>query len=72
VSQPRIVPRVSGFDVLAELHAVPATRAIPVVIVSATDTPAPLPNVKCRMKKPVTAEALIANIERCLVDVSST
>jgi CheY-like chemotaxis protein len=62
-----MLPLLSGRDVRRELLAHPALRDIPVVAVSGTDTgdldPA---HYGCILRKPVTPEALIETVERCL------
>jgi two-component system cell cycle response regulator DivK len=61
------LPKVSGREVLGELEAQPHLRGIPVVIVTASADQPTNPNVKCHLRKPVTADTLISTIERCLI-----
>jgi DNA-binding response OmpR family regulator len=61
------LPQLAGRDVQQELKARPETQHIPIVIVSGTDTSGLNPNdFACILHKPVSAEELIAAIERCL------
>lgn len=61
------LPRLPGLDVQQELKARPETQHIPIVIVSGTDTSGLNPDdFACILHKPVSAEELIAAIERCL------
>ena len=72
-SKPRAVvldsglPRLAGLDVQQELKARPETQHIPIVIVSGTDTSGLNHNdFACILHKPVSAEELIAAVERCV------
>jgi CheY-like chemotaxis protein len=61
------LPRLGGRDVHRELQANPETRAIPVIVVTGTDT-SDLDEraFACVMRKPVDAETLQSEIEDCL------
>jgi two-component system response regulator MprA len=61
------LPRLAGLDVQQELKPRPDTQQIPIVIVSGTDTSGLDQNdFACILRKPVSAEELIAAVERCV------
>jgi DNA-binding response OmpR family regulator len=63
---------VSGRDVQRELQAHAGTRRIPIVVVTGGDTSdLNLDELACVLHKPVTAEALVAAVERCLHHASA-
>src|SRR5688572_10214360 len=65
------LPRVRGRDVLAELKAHAATRDIPIMVVSGTDTGDLNPgDFACVMRKPITADQLIAAVKQCLLKLA--
>src|SRR5687767_1527171 len=55
-----VLPGLNGEAVLAELSGHPQTRTIPVVVVTGTTTTPTVANVACVLRKPVTADQLIA------------
>jgi DNA-binding response OmpR family regulator len=61
------LPRLGGLDVQKELKSRAETRSIPIMVVSGTGTrdldPA---DFTCVMRKPITAQELIAAVEDCL------
>jgi DNA-binding response OmpR family regulator len=61
------LPRLGGRDVQQELAAHTATRHIPIVVVSGTET-ATLDSAAffCILRKPVTPEGLVAAVDDCL------
>jgi two-component system glycerol uptake and utilization response regulator len=61
------LPRLGGLDVHAELKSHAETRDIPIMVVSGTEASDLNPDdFACVMRKPVTAQALIEAVERCL------
>jgi DNA-binding response OmpR family regulator len=61
------LPRLPGLDVQQELKARPETQHVPIVIVSGTDTSGlNRDDFACILHKPVSAEELIAAVERCV------
>jgi DNA-binding response OmpR family regulator len=61
------LPRLSGRDVQSELAAHAATRNIPIVVVTGSDTRALDPRgFYCILRKPVTPESLVAVVDDCL------
>ncbi len=58
------LPLLSGRDVGRELHE--NLQGIPVVVVTGSDAPVDEREFPCVLRKPVTAEALIEAVERCL------
>lgn len=61
------LPRLGGRDVQQELAAHTATRHIPILVVSGTDTATLDPAAfDCILRKPVTAEGLVASVDECL------
>ena len=63
------LPRLGGRDVKAELKARAGTRDVPIMVVSGmerSDLAQPDVDVVCHLRKPVTAEQLIAAVETCL------
>ena len=61
------LPRMSGHDVTAELLANEKLRHIPIVIVTGGDvSEVDQKKFACVLRKPVTAESLIAAIQNCL------
>src|SRR4051794_23183837 len=60
------LPTVRGEDVIEELRTSVECRAIPIVVVTASDTVVTAPNVACTLRKPVTAEALVGTLRRCI------
>ena len=65
------LPRLGGRDVQQELAAHTATRHIPIMVVSGTDTKTLDPAAfVCILRKPVTAERLLEAVEDCLSDAA--
>jgi len=64
------LPIVSGYAVRTEIAAHSHTRNIPVVVVTGTEPDAPL-DVPCLLRKPVSPEALVAAVNKCLVEEKS-
>ena len=61
------LPRLGGRDVQQELAAHTATRHIPIVVVSGTETKTLDPAAFfCILRKPVTADGLVAAVDDCL------
>ncbi len=61
------LPRLGGRDVQQELAAHTATRHIPIMVVSGTDTKTLDPAAfVCILRKPVTAERLVDAVKECL------
>ena len=61
------LPRLGGRDVQQELAAHSATRHIPIMVVSGTDTKTLDPAAfVCILRKPVTAERLVEAVDDCL------
>ena len=61
------LPRLGGLDVQKELKSRAETRSIPIMVVSGTETRDLNPaDFACVMRKPITAEELIAAVEDCL------
>jgi CheY-like chemotaxis protein len=62
-----MLPRVGGWDVYKELRAKPATREIPVVIVTASDA-RELESGEFRyfLRKPITPETLAAAVDHAV------
>src|SRR5690349_12194930 len=61
------LPRMSGRDVSRELLAHDSLRRIPIVVVTGSDvTAAEAAAFACVLRKPITAESLIAAVARCL------
>jgi DNA-binding response OmpR family regulator len=61
------LPRVGGRDVHRELRAHAETSSIPVVIITGGDTSGlNEAELACLIRKPVSAEALVEAVERCL------
>ena len=65
------LPRVKGTDVLAELESKAETKDIPVVIVTGSTEQPTNANVHCLLRKPVTADKLLATIEACINNPTS-
>jgi CheY-like chemotaxis protein len=64
------LPIVSGYAVRTEIAAQSHTRHIPVVVVTGTEPDAPL-DVPCLLRKPVSSEALVAAVNKCLAEGKS-
>ena len=61
------LPRVGGRDVHSELQSHPHTRRIPVVVVTGTDaSDLDAKAFACVLRKPVSIDALVAEVERCI------
>ena len=61
------LPRLAGRDVHREVRARPETAELPIIVVTGTDTSdLELDDFACVLRKPVTVEALIAAVQRCL------
>lgn len=60
------LPGVNGQGVLAELSAQAHTRAIPVVVVTASSDPLQGFQVDCVLRKPVDPDELLRAVRRCL------
>ena len=66
------LPRLGGRDVQQELAAHTATRHIPIMVVSGTDTKTLDPAAfVCILRKPVTAERLVDAVDECLRQVTT-
>ena len=62
-----VLPGLGGRDVQQELKADPDRQQIPIVVVSGEDTSGLNPDdFACILRKPVSADELIAAIERCV------
>jgi DNA-binding response OmpR family regulator len=63
------LPRLGGRDVQRELAANAATRNIPIVVVTGSDTSLlDACAFYCVLRKPVTTDSLVAIVDRCLQD----
>lgn len=60
------LPCVHGRAVLEEIVANAATSQIPVVVVTGTDCPRPVPQAAATLRKPCDPEALVSTVERHL------
>jgi CheY-like chemotaxis protein len=60
------LPRVSGLVVRHELAAQAHLRHIPVLVITGSTAPLDDLNVTCLLRKPVSPDALLRAIERCL------
>lgn len=61
------LPRVSGRDVYGELKATPSTGQIPIIIVSGREASDLSPDhFACILRKPISADELIAAVQNCL------
>jgi CheY-like chemotaxis protein len=61
------LPRLGGRDVYQELRARAETSAIPVVVVTGSDTRDLNPgNFACILRKPVSVDSLVEAVERCI------
>ena len=60
------LPRLSGYDVQRELHAHDHTTDIPIIVVTGTDTAINERDFACVLRKPLTAEALVETVGKCL------
>jgi CheY-like chemotaxis protein len=60
------LPLVSGQHVLEELAAQPHLRDIPVVVVTGSPGPHDGLRVACVLQKPVTPDALVETVRRCM------
>ena len=58
------MPRLTGFDVLADLRA--RNRHVPVVVVTALPGDHSDLGVECVLKKPTAPETLVETVQRCL------
>ena len=66
------LPRVGGRDVYRELTANPATAHLPIIIVTgSTLTEREAEEFSCVLRKPLHAEALIHEIEKCVRNAGS-
>jgi DNA-binding response OmpR family regulator len=62
-----LLPHVGGRDVQRELRAHPETHHIPILIVTGTDIAGmDESEVDCVLRKPITTEALLDAVQRCL------
>jgi CheY-like chemotaxis protein len=75
IGKPRAVvldlglPRLSGRKVSELLRAVPATRDVPVIVVTGSDTSDLDPSqFACVLKKPINPDDLIDEVQKCLTD----
>ena len=65
------LPRMSGHDVTRELFAHDNLRDIPIIVVTGSDvSAAQAAAFACVLRKPITAESLIAAVARCLDDAA--
>ena len=61
------LPRLNGYDVFRDLQANAATRSIPVIVVTGTDTSSlDRSQFACVLEKPVSADDLLDAVQRCL------
>lgn len=60
------LPRLSGRDVQEELAAHAGTRNIPILVVTGSDGALNPAAFSCILRKPVTAESLVAAVDECL------
>ena len=60
------LPCLGGLDVQREIAAHPETRDIPIVVVTGTLHDLTSKDFACILRKPITPEALVEAVERCL------
>ena len=61
------LPRLSGQEVIKDIRANAATRSIPVIVVTGTDTTnLDSAQFACVLKKPISADDLVTTVEQCL------
>ena len=60
------LPGVHGRGVLHDLKRAPATRDVPVIVVTGSPDELDEPNVACVLRKPITPEQLVREVVRCL------
>lgn len=60
------LPTVRGEDVIEELQANAENRAIPIVVVTASDKEIAAPNVACTLRKPVSPDQLVETVRKCI------
>ena len=60
------LPRLGGRDVQKELKARGETRMVPIVVVTGDTRDLDPADFDCVLRKPLTAEQLIAAVEKCL------
>ncbi|HEY0582898.1 MAG TPA: response regulator, partial [Chloroflexota bacterium] len=63
------MPEVTGVDVLHEIRRVPATRHLPVLVLSAFPrvlSPTDTQSVSCVLSKPVNVDELLAQVRHAL------
>ena len=61
------LPRLDGRDVQRELASLPATRQVPIVVVTGSEASDLDPSAfACVLRKPVDTEMLVAQVDRCL------
>ena len=60
------LPRLSGLDVQREIASNAATRDIPIIVVTGTLRNLNPKDFSCVLHKPITQEALVETVERCL------
>jgi DNA-binding response OmpR family regulator len=62
------LPRVSGFDVLADVVGHAHTRSIPIIVVTARDVqPSQVAGAACVLRKPVTPDRLVNTVRACVL-----
>jgi len=66
-----VLPGIDGRAVRAELAGHPATRSLPVMIITAADTPVDDVDVACVLRKPFAMEQLVEAVRACLRQVPS-
>src|SRR5258707_752048 len=60
------LPRLGGLDVQQEIAAHAETRDIPIVVVTGTMREINPKDFACILRKPITPEALVEAVDRCL------
>jgi CheY-like chemotaxis protein len=61
-----LLPGIDGFEVRREIAANPATRDIPVVIVTGMESDLSYLEPACVLRKPIEADDLVRAVRRCL------
>jgi len=67
-----MLPTVDGLSVQQEIAAHAGTRDIPILIVTGSTLPLDDVKVPCIMRKPVSPDALVAAVRRCLASGASS
>jgi len=64
-----VLPGIDGRAVLAELTSHPATRTLPVMIITAAETPVDDVEAACVLRKPFAMEQLVEAVHSCLQSI---